>query len=184
MISEKTIWKEKMRFAHSRFHNNEPVMKGEEFDRVVTTAWTFEPEVSILTYGATVYKKSNAKDFWSKREHIKTAKERFENNPIRVQLKSKDHNQEIDNIAMDWYIASNLIFKFGTHNTNQVDVRRIHGEVTISPDFNQDYSFLNYYYCDTSTDCQELGPTRSDFYHFLIGLMVPTLSYLVYSTIH
>ena len=161
-----------MRFAHSRFYQNSPAIKGEEYDRVVTTAWTFEPNVCILTYGATVYKKTG--DFWDRRGHLETAKERFANNPIRVHLQSKGQVQEISNIAMDWYVASNLIFKFGTHNKNDVDVRRVHGEVVIPLDFNESYSFLNEYYSDIS-DFDQLGPNRTDFYNFLLGLSIPLL---------
>lgn len=165
-----------MRFAHSRFYKSRPAVKGEAYDRVVTTAWTFEPDVSILTYAATVYRDTG--DCWCKRDHISTARERFEKNPIRVRLQSKGQVQELDNIAMDWYIATKLLFRFGTHNVNEVDVRRIHGDVVIPQNFNQEYSYLDEYY--EYSKYQDLGPNQTDFHHYLMGLAIPTL-YLAYT---
>jgi len=129
------------RTAHSRIMNGRAIQKGEQYDRVVTSVWNFDPDTSVLTYGATVYKKDKDKksDFWNKREHKKTAIERFEKHPIRVVIAAPENMPELSNISIDWFIAQNLIYKFGTHNKKNVDVRRIHGKVKVSDEFNKIY---------------------------------------------
>ena len=154
-----------MRLAHSRFIDNKAVAKVEKFDRVVTTAWVFEPQHSLLTYGATVYQCENSKDHWDKRIHRERAIERFQNNPIRIVLKSDGPIPEPCNISVDWFIASHLIFIFGTHNKNEVDVRRIHGNVKIGSDFNNKYSLLSVHFPDYIFDY-----TTDDYFNHSIGL--------------
>lgn len=128
-----------VRLSHSRFLKNSPAQKKDTFDKVVTTVWTFEPETSVLTYGATVYKKAGKSDFWNKKEHKEQAMKRFQENPIRVQLLSRDTVPELMSRAIDWFISSHLVFKYGTHNKTNPDVRRVHYENYISDDFNEFY---------------------------------------------
>ncbi len=133
----------RLRFAHSRFHKGKPVCKGEKFDRVVTSVWTFDTDVSILTYGATVFKKENRGDHWSRRAHVKQAVERFNDNPLRIKLIRpvwlRELLVEIDSIPMDWYIATNLIYKFGTQSKSDEQIEKT---VDIPFDFNTRYSRL------------------------------------------
>ena len=133
------------RFAHSRFFKGTPVPKNQKYDRVVTTCWTYEPETRILTYAATVFKKESSRDHWDRKLHKQKAEKRFSRGPVRLQLKCSKYIGELSNIAMDWYIAKNLIFKFGTHNKNSVDVRRIHGEHEVPFYFNEQYTCLKDY---------------------------------------
>lgn len=132
-----------MRVAHSRFNKGIPVCRGEAFTRIVTSVWSFESETAVLTYGATIFKKDHSKDHWNRKKHLERAVERFTNNPIRIVLKAINSIPEISNISMDWYIAQNLIYKFGTHNTIEPDIRRIQGTTNIYPDFNTEYDSLS-----------------------------------------
>jgi hypothetical protein len=115
----------------------------DQFDKVVSSVWSFDPETHVLTYAATVFKKTNKSDFWNKRQHKNRALERFEKNPLRVKLvldyECDQTAPELQSSAIDWFISSHLIYKFGTHNKNEVDVRRVHFETRIRPDFNTFY---------------------------------------------
>jgi hypothetical protein len=130
-----------IRLAHSRFMKSEPAFCKDIFDKIVTSVWSFDPETKILTYGATVFRKSTKNDFWNKRQHKNRALERFEQNPIRVKLCVQNgvHASELQSSAIDWFISSHLIYKFGTHNKNAPDVRRVHFETKVRPDFNSFY---------------------------------------------
>ena len=132
------------RVAHSRFLKGEPVCKKDKYDRVVTSVWSFDD--SVLTYAATVFKQTNSRDLWNKSDHLYKALERYTKNPLRIKLATfvpKEYMAELSNISMDWYVAEHLIYKFGTHNKNPIDVRKVHGETTIYTDFNQEYSKLS-----------------------------------------
>ena len=90
-----------MRAAHSRFMKNTPVAKGKDFDRVVTSVWTFDHNTRVLTYGATIYRKENSHDSWDKNLHLKRAIERFNDNPIRIVLKARGGMKELSPISVD-----------------------------------------------------------------------------------
>lgn len=47
--------------AHSRFNRNTPVRRGSKYTRVVTSVWTYDREKSVLTYGATVFRRQKSK---------------------------------------------------------------------------------------------------------------------------
>lgn len=126
------------RLAHSRFNQGVPVRRSQPFDRVVTSVWSFDPENSILTYGSTIFNKDSHNDHWDKKKHHAKALERFVKNPLRIVLESS-HNFELCNISIDWFISQKLVYRFGTHN-NQLDVRRLHGTITVPDDFNNCYS--------------------------------------------
>lgn len=130
-----------IRLAHSRFCGGEPAYEKDVFDKIVSSVWSFDPETKILTYGATVYRKSAKNDFWNKRQHKNRALERFEQNPIRVKLNVENgvKARELQSSAIDWFISSHLIYKFGTHNKNVPDVRRVHFETKVRNDFNSFY---------------------------------------------
>ena len=88
-------------------------------------------------------------NFWNKRKHKERALERFGNCPIRVRLVC-DRNVKIGELnsnAIDWFIATHLIYEFGTHNKGAVDVRRVHHERVICGDFNKKYDpFYEYHH--------------------------------------
>lgn len=130
-----------IRLAHSRFMQGEPAYCKDVFDKVVSSVWSFDPTTKVLTYGATIYRKSGKSDYWNKKEHKNRALERFEQNPIRVKLTVGKGNNvpELQSSAIDWFIASHLVYKFGTHNKNFPDVRRIQFETRVRPDFNTFY---------------------------------------------
>lgn len=137
-----------MRIAHCRFFKKEPIFKKEDgdnskncFDRVVTIAWKLDKTTGILEYGLTVFRKKGISDHWNKRSHRNTAVDRFQNNPVRIHIR-KLFPTEIDHIAMNWYIAEYLLYKYGSRNISDIATEgdtRIH-EVKIYPDFNQTYS--------------------------------------------
>jgi hypothetical protein len=131
-----------VRLAHSRFLNSRPTQQKDSFDKVVTSVWSYDPETSILTYGATVYKKADKSDTWSKREHKERAMQRFTDVPIRVKLLCAPESSgiaELESTAVDWFISTHLVFEYGTHNKTVPDVRRIHHERYIRDDFNTFY---------------------------------------------
>lgn len=127
-----------VRLAHSRFLNGQVAFEKDIFDKIVTTAWSYEPKTRILTYGSTVYKKMNKSDFWNKRQHKDQALSRFMENPLRIKLISVGRVPELNSVAIDWFISAHLIYKFGTMG-KEIDVRRVHHETSIRPDFNEFY---------------------------------------------
>lgn len=127
-----------VRLAHSRFLENSPAERKDLFDRVVSSAWTYDPKTSILTYGATVYRKAGKSDFWNKQMHKDTALERFTDSPLRIFLNNTHYCPKLSSSAIDWFIARNLIFKFGTHNKNERSSGNFDFEIYIYSDFNID----------------------------------------------
>src|SRR5665647_978443 len=106
------------RIAHCRFLNRDPIHKMIEedsgyYNRIVTSAWSYDVVTSILTYGATVYTKSEGSKCWVKKTHRERATERYYKNPIRVKLIYSRNKVQLSDIAMDWYIAEILTFMFG-----------------------------------------------------------------------
>jgi hypothetical protein len=186
-----------MRTAHSRFLNKEPVGKRDGFDRVVTSVWSLDKNTNILTYGAVVYRKNGPNDHWRKRQHYLKAVERFHNTPIRVTLKYVGFNNlllsSISNLSMDWYIATNLIFKFGTHDKTGVPDVGFHGTSTIYDDFNETYSKLSDRYEDSSEEDEDDDddednqphkvPTDNDYnatLYMVAGFALSSLSSYIY----
>lgn len=184
-----------MRTAHSRFLNKQPVGKRDEFDRVVTSVWSLDKNTNVLTYGAVVYFKNGPNDHWGKRRHYLKAVERFHKNPVRVSLQYVGFfNQTLSsmaNLSMDWYIATNLIFKFGTHDkTGVVPPVGFHGISTIYDDFNEAYCKLSHRYEDSSESSdeedneEEQSELISNYSHaafyMLAGFTLSSLSTFVY----
>ncbi len=128
-----------VRLAHSRFFHGQVAFEKDIFDKIVTTAWSYEPETQILTYGATVYKKVNKNDFWNKRQHKDQALSRFMETPLRIKLVADGRVPELNSSAIDWFIGAHLIYKFGVCDRVNPDVRRVHHETNIRPDFNEFY---------------------------------------------
>lgn len=131
-----------MRTAHSRFLDKTPVKKGDPYDRVVTSVWNLDPETKTLTYGATIYRRAAPNDHWYKADHRSLAHQRFILNPVRVNLQFCGDVTKLSCISMDWYIADNLIYKFGTHNKNKSTIIQT---VTLPNNFNEEYSLLTPY---------------------------------------
>jgi hypothetical protein len=185
----------KMRTAHSRFLNKQPVGKRDEFDRVVTSVWSLDKNTNILTYGAVVYFKNGPNDHWGKRRHYLKAVERFHKNPVRVSLQYTGFGNlsSMANLSMDWYIATNLIFKFGTYDkTGVVPPVGFHGTSTIYDDFNEAYCKLSHRYEDSSDeedsddedDKEEQSKLSSNDCHsafyMLAGFVFSSLSTFIY----
>jgi len=99
------------RIVHSRFFKGKLVRKNEAFDKIVTSVWSYDTKNSILTYGATVYHES--KTSWCKKNHVKTAKKRYLENPIVVKLLCEENMEKLRYIAIDNFISTELIFRFG-----------------------------------------------------------------------
>ena len=59
------------------------------------------------------------KDFWNKKEHVKTAMERYYKKSVLLVVKflgpflDTPCFEDIDKIGLEWYIATNLIYRFG-----------------------------------------------------------------------
>ena len=104
------------RVAHIRYRNGQHVHKSfsDHMDRVVTVIWNYYPKKNILTYGATVYKKSGMTDRWSKQEHYDQAKTRFDVAPIMIKF---DLIEPFSKKAMDRYIADKVIYFYGCFST-------------------------------------------------------------------
>lgn len=128
-----------VRLAHSRFYQGEPAKRKDVFDKVVTSVWSFESDTGILTYAATVYKKSGPRDFWCKQQHKTQAMDRFKNNPLRIRMISQNAH-ELTSSGVDWFISRHCIYHYGTHNKTDPDVRRVHHEYHVRPDFNSHYN--------------------------------------------
>lgn len=121
---------EKVRIVHSRFYQGNPVRKSQPYDKIVTSCWSYNRDTHILSYGATVYTKSE-KSAWYKTEHKYTAIERYEKQPVKLVMLSDLH---LRNVAIDWHIACEYIFKFGCFAKT--------GSVCIDRDYNTQYSYL------------------------------------------
>ena len=155
------------RIYHSRFYKGIPVFKDSKFDKVVTSAWTYDSSTSVLTYAATIFTKTGSSDFWNKKNHREKTLERFENNPIRIKL-FREEGPELGNNAVDWYISRYLVFHCGTHNKISPDVRRVHHELTIQKDFNEHYNMVSdttLSNCSKQTYCR-----RRALFYYTIGV--------------
>ena len=172
------------RVSHRRFVDKIPTFNDDKnINRIITVVWTFEPPTSILTYGATIYKQDDKRDKWVKRMHTITATERYDNNPIRVKLLPVFGKalSEIKSLSLDWFIAQKLIFSHGTHNTNPIDVRRVHEAVRIPYNFNDEYDpfegFRDYKEDFDYTDDDEDESINYAIYNFaILGLLAINLS--------
>ncbi len=102
------------RLSHCRFDNIKPLYKYKncltETNRVVSVAWKYDEKTEILSYGATIYKKSN--DNWIKKDHSQTAIERFTTCPLHFKV---DLKKLITRTSIDWYIARVLVLKYGCY---------------------------------------------------------------------
>jgi len=114
---------DKPRIAHCRFYKGESLHDTlDKFDKVVTLAWNYDENTSVLTYAGTVYKKKNKRDHWIKRLHKDEALTRFFVAPVTVQL-SNPSDILLTRIGLEWYIVENLIYKFGAYDhDNKKDV--------------------------------------------------------------
>jgi len=142
---------ENPRVSHNRFCDGEPLYRNKIYpddiyhykmnnsNKIVTVVWTLSDK-NILTYGATVYTKDSGSDAWKKRDHYEKALQRFVECPIRVELVSEQTtNSELSSHSIDWFISEKLVFRFGTHNNDTINVRSIDGKATIRDDFIEKY---------------------------------------------
>ena len=122
------------RVAHIRYRNGETVHKtlSDQMDRVVTVVWNYYPKKNMLTYGATVYKKSDPTDRWSKHDHYDQAKQRFDLAPIMVNFNSIE---PFSKKAMDKYIADKLIYFYGCFSTVLDQTHHITKHIDINPQY-------------------------------------------------
>lgn len=134
------------RIVHSRFKYGKPVRKGQDYDRVVTSCWSYHPSTQILIYGATVFNKDNSKTFWNRKKHRDTAIQRYEESPVYVKLEQTPlftmYNKGPRNVAIDWHIATDFIFKFRTHvpSANILNMKIY----VVDDFFNHKFSYLKY----------------------------------------
>lgn len=162
-----------VRLAHSRFHNGKPVSKAEQFDKVVSTVWSFEPEHSILTYASTIYTRTGNKDFWNKKEHRDMTMKRYTENPLRIKI-IRESGSELCSTPVDWFISRYLIYQFGTHNKISPDVRRIHHELPVWQDFNEHYDPFyrpERYILNGRLQTQQEDTGKPRWLYFFIGFM-------------
>lgn len=119
------------RIAHSRFYDGKPVRKSEPCNKIVTSCWSYNQSTKVLTYGATVYSKTD-KSNWKKRDHKLRAVERYEKNPCNIVLLS---NRVVPKcVAIDWHIATEYIFKFGCEGNTS--------SVFLDDWYNEEFSYL------------------------------------------
>lgn len=112
------------RVAHLRLKNGRPLTRANgddlsDYDKIVTVCWDLDrcedgEDDSILRYGATVYRKNSTNNEktvdWVKKLHYKRAVERFESEPVIIAIADP---MKFPNPLIDWFIAKNLIYKFG-----------------------------------------------------------------------
>ena len=102
------------RLSHCRFNNIKPLYKYKhclaETNRVVSVAWKYDEKTEMLSYGATIYKKSN--DSWIKKDHSQTAIERFTTCPLHFKV---TFSNLTNRTSIDWYIARALVLKYGCY---------------------------------------------------------------------
>src|SRR3990172_12901772 len=68
----------------SYFHIQET--SGDEVKNVVTCAYSLNFNTGVLRYGATIFKKEWNTEHWNKRAHRERAMERYNNNPVLIEL--------------------------------------------------------------------------------------------------
>jgi hypothetical protein len=105
-----------VRTVHSRFLRGQSVPKSSPFDKIITVVWSYKG--SKLRYGATVYHKS--KQSWNKKKHRERALERYDENPIKVELTSETGMPKLRYIAIDNFISTELIYKFGAYRKKDI----------------------------------------------------------------
>jgi len=130
-VKEKGKMRAGRRIVHSRFSYGKPVRKSEPCDKVVTSCWSYDENTRVLTYGATVYSKTD-KTNWKRKDHRLKAIERYEKNPCKIVLLS--NRVEPKCVAIDWHIASEYIFKFGCEGKT--------GSVFLYDWYNEEFSYL------------------------------------------
>jgi len=125
-----------VRVAHSKFCDDVPLNRNDNtFNKIVSSVWSYEPATRILTYGATVFRKTSNKDFWVRKSHRERALERFYQNPVRVCLSSQWGKVSLASVAVDWFIARELIFKYGVQGGTELPIH----EVVIDTYFNRQH---------------------------------------------
>ncbi len=118
------------RIVHSRFYDGKPVRKSEPCNRIVTSCWSYDKETQVLTYGSTVYTRTD-KSAWNRTAHRLKATERYDKNPCKIVLLAKLSPKSA---AIDWHIASEYIFKFGCEGKT--------GSVYLYDFYNEEFSYL------------------------------------------
>jgi len=158
----------KPRIAHCRFYKGESLHNTlDKFDKVVTLAWNYDENTSILTYGGTVFKKKNKQDYWIKRLHKDEALTRFNCTPIRVYL-TNSSNRLLTKIGLEWFIAENLIYKFGAYDHHKELDMCYNAEIKLG--FLEKYDPRHCEKLETQQTQQKQGSYFLNFSLFFIGL--------------
>lgn len=58
----------------------------DQLERKVTVAYKYDPENSQVLYGATIFRKERADEFFNKGSHRKTAQSRLVKCPVRISV--------------------------------------------------------------------------------------------------
>lgn len=116
--------RKELHIAHCKFLEGLPVHETDKdekmnhsgyYDKIVTSAWSLDRKYNILTYGATIFRKADNRDHWVKADHRAKAIERYNTCPVVVKLINLEKH-EINDRAIDWYIARNLVLDVGAYS--------------------------------------------------------------------
>lgn len=174
-----------MRVAHLRLKNGRPLTRTNhddlsDYDRIVTVCWQIDREEgddTIIRYGATVYKKrdysSNSPTEpqqekqeedkqkknvdWVKKLHYEKAVERFNREPVILAINDP---MNFPNPLIDWFIAKNLIYKFGC-KLSEKNTMDIVISIPSREDFKLLYDPVNYVTDDCSYSSTSYGENEN-----------------------
>lgn len=128
------------RVAHSRFLKGMPMgcENRKDYDKIVTSVWNYDSNTKVLTYGATVFRKTSTSDCWNRKLHLERAYQRFTECPVTVKIYFCD---EPIPSAINWYIANDLSFKFGSYSKSNEESNHV---IVGGRYFNQTFDFTRF----------------------------------------
>lgn len=198
-----------MRIAHCKFLDGIPIHETDKeekmnhsgyYDKIVTCAWTLDRKNSVLTYGATIFRKADNRDHWVKADHRDKAIERYNTCPVVVKLINFDRYDKenaITDRAIDWYIARNLVLSLGAYTKNGRENRMteavlgiedgqilITSLITLPRDFNHKYDPNLRFHLPEGDDLSDKDTFEEDLFWALLGCsVVGILTYLSFRLI-
>jgi hypothetical protein len=104
--------------------------------RIVTVLWKFYPDKNLLIYGATVYTKTSNQDKWVRKNHVETANSRFWETPVTIEFENKI---VFSRVAMDRYIASFLVYRYGVKDGKFDNVYKTKGKKNLIKCYDPEY---------------------------------------------
>lgn len=109
----------------------------DRFSSVTTVVWSYNYKKNVIHYGASLYFRRKGSPPWIKKDERNNAIKKFEEHPIHIQLDGDKPSQELSSRAIDWFIATHLVPRYGLRNLSNYDTRRIHGIYQVKRYFNE-----------------------------------------------